>query len=84
MARKKTPLGRTFGRVLKAARENLELTQETLAAQTDYSQVQIAYLETGISTPSLQGLILLEQALGVASGELLRRTVEELPKRWRS
>lgn len=81
--RKKTPLGRTFGRVLQAARLDRQLTQEELADHTDYSRVQIAYFETGISTPSLEALIVLEKALGLATGELLRRTVETLPKRWR-
>ena len=81
--RKKTPLGRTFGRVLKAARQARQLTQETLADATDYRRVQIAYFETGISTPSLEALIVLEQALGLETGELLRRTVDDLPRRWR-
>jgi transcriptional regulator with XRE-family HTH domain len=82
-ARQKTPLGRTFGRVLKAARKDAKLTQEELAAATEYSRMQLAYCETGVSTPSLKALILLEEKLGLPSGELLRRTVEALPKRWR-
>lgn len=82
-ARKKTTLGRTFGRVLKAARIDCGMSQEELSVAIDYSRIQIAYLETGHSTPSLEALICLEAALGLPSGELLRRTVEALPKRWR-
>ena len=81
--RKKTPLGRAFGRVLKAARTESRLTQEELAAAIDYSRVQVAFFETGISTPSLEALICLERELGLPTGELLRRTVATLPKRWR-
>lgn len=82
-ARKKTPLGRAFGRVLQAARADARLTQEELAAAIDYSRVQVAFFETGISTPSLEALICLEKALELPAGELLRRTVASLPKRWR-
>lgn len=82
-AREKTRLGLTFGRVLQAAREDCQFSQEELAALIDYSRVQVAYFETGISTPSLEALIVLEQALDLPTGELLRRTVDGLPKRWR-
>ncbi len=83
-ARKKTPLGRTFGGVLKAARKERGLNQEELSSLVGYSRVQVGYVETGISTPSLELLILLEQALELPAGELMRQTVEALPKRWRS
>lgn len=82
-ARKKTPLGRAFGRVLKIARTESKQTQEELAAAIDYSRVQVAFFETGISTPSLEALICLEKALALPAGELLHRTVAALPKRWR-
>ena len=80
-ARKKTPLGRAFGSALKAAREKSGLSQEELAARIDYSRVQVAFFETAVSTPTLQALIRLEQALGLPPGELTRRTVEILPRR---
>lgn len=83
-ARKKTPLGRTFGHVLKAARKERKLNQEELSSLVGYSRVQLGYVEVGVSTPSLELLILLDQALELPAGELMRRTVETLPKRWRS
>lgn len=79
-ARKKTKLGLAFGRVLKAVRLERGLSQEELAAEIDYSRVQIAYFETGISTPSLEALILLEKALALSHGTLTLRTVETLAK----
>jgi len=79
-ARKRTPLGITFGRVLKAARRDSGLSQEQLAALIDYSRVQIGYFEIGVSTPSLDALIRLENALELSSGTLTQRTVEALPK----
>ncbi len=77
--RKKTALGRTFGRVLKQLRAEAQLSQEQLAALIDYSRVQIAFFETGISTPSLEALIRLEKALALPAGELLRLTTVALP-----
>ena len=81
MPRQKTPLGRAFGRSLRSLREDAALTQEDLCAKIDYSRVQIAYWETGISTPSLEALIRLEKVFGLPAGDLVRRTVESLPRR---
>jgi len=76
VTRKKTQLGITFGQVLKAARAAQGLTQEELAAAIDYSRVQIAYLESGFRTPSLEALLVLEPALQLNPGELVRQTAE--------
>ena len=81
MPRKRTPLGRAFGRVLKAIRKEHGLTQDELADRVDYSRVQIGYFETGVSTPSLEALIRLERELKLPPGDLVRRTLDALPRR---
>lgn len=79
-ARQKTRLGIAFGKVLAEERDNCGLTQEALADKIHYSRVQIGYLETGLREPSLEALIKLEAALGLAAGELTRKTTAVLKK----
>ena len=82
MPRQKTYLGVKFGPVLKQLREESGLTQEALEEKTGYTRVQISYLETGITTPTLRTLLIFEMAFGVAPGELSRRVMAVLPAGW--
>lgn len=79
-ARQKTRLGIAFGKVLAEERDMCGLTQEALADKIHYSRVQIGYLETGLREPSFEALIKLEAALGLAPGELTRKTTALLKK----
>jgi len=82
MPRQKTLLGKKFGAILKRIRQDAGLTQEDLEELTGYSRVQIAYFETGISTPTLQSLLILEMALKLEPGHLSRLTMRKLPAGW--
>lgn len=75
--RKRTTLGIKFGRILKSLRESRGWTQEELAAAIDYSRVQIAYIEGGFRQPSLGAILLLEDALELPAGELVRLVSNE-------
>jgi transcriptional regulator with XRE-family HTH domain len=61
-------------------RENAEMTQEDLAAQSGLSLGSISAYELGTNNPSLDALAKLERALGVPRGMLLDvNPVEDQP-----
>ncbi|MCG3180573.1 MAG: LexA repressor [Phycisphaerae bacterium] len=64
----------SFGLILKAKREELNLTQDQLAEMTDISKPYLSAVETGraVNPPSEAKLRRLEKALQFAPGQLLR------------
>lgn len=55
-----------LGEKVAARRNELGLSQADLAAQVDVHQTMISYIERGEKKPSLEVLIRLQDALGVA------------------
>jgi transcriptional regulator with XRE-family HTH domain len=62
-----------LGLAVKARRENLKLTQETLANETDLHQRWISNVETGKRNPSYASLRRLAAGLNLKTSELIAR-----------
>jgi transcriptional regulator with XRE-family HTH domain len=62
-----------LGQAVKARREELELTQEQLANDTDLHQRWISNVETGKRNPSYGSLRRLAAGLNLTASELLQR-----------
>jgi len=62
-----------LGQAVKTRREELELTQEQLANDTDLHQRWISNVETGKRNPSYGSLRRLAAGLGLTASELLAR-----------
>jgi transcriptional regulator with XRE-family HTH domain len=71
------PAAQTFqlalGLAVKARREQLGITQETLANDTSLHQRWISNVETGKRNPSYASLRRLAAGLGLSASELLAR-----------
>jgi transcriptional regulator with XRE-family HTH domain len=64
---------RAFGQVLRSLRRARSLTQEELAHLSGYHANYIGYLERGIKSPSLRGIINLAAVLEVSASLMMRR-----------
>lgn len=62
---------RTFGLVIRQARERRQISQEALAAEAGLHRTYISLLERGQRNPSLSVILQLAAALKVSSPELL-------------
>jgi transcriptional regulator with XRE-family HTH domain len=68
-----------LGLAVKARRHELEITQETLANDTDLHQRWISNVENGKRNPSYASLRRLAAGLGLSASELIARA-EQLEK----
>ena len=62
---------KTLGSRVKEARKLRGLTQEQLAERTDLSTTHISNIENGNTTPSLQAIVDIANALSVTSDTIL-------------
>ena len=67
-----------FGKVLRELRLARSLTQEELAHQSGYHANYIGYLERGIKSPSLRGIVNLAATLEIAPSLIMRRVERQL------
>ena len=67
-----TPEG-AFGKVLRELRRARSLTQEELAHLSGYHANYIGYLERGVKSPSLRGIINLAAVLEVSASVIICR-----------
>lgn len=67
-----------FGSVLKAARNEKELSQEQLALNCDLDRTFISLLERGLRQPSLSSIISLSKALDIPADQLVKKTLKKL------
>lgn len=65
-----------IGSRIKAAREEMKLTQEELAAMVDLSPTHISVIERGVKPPKLETFIRIANVLGVSADSLLLDVVE--------
>jgi len=65
-----------IGSRIKAAREEMKLTQEELAAMVDLSPTHISVIERGVKPPRLETFIRIANVLGVSADSLLLDVVE--------
>ena len=64
---------RALGAAARARRDELGLTQEELALQSDLHQRWISNVETGKRNPSYESLRKLARGLDLPASELIRR-----------
>lgn len=74
MVAKRRRVGNAFASALREARGKARITQEELAARSNYSTVSISFFENGHRQPTISALISLEDAMGLESGTLVRET----------
>jgi len=65
-----------IGRILRAKRENLGISQETLAERADVDRSYVSILERGLKSPTLETL----ERISIALGTLPERVLEEARK----
>lgn len=66
-------IGRRIGLAVRARREELGLTQEELALQSDHHRNYIGYLERGERCPNVATLERITRALDLKVSELLAK-----------
>lgn len=66
-----------IGRILRAQRENLGISQETLAERAEVDRSYVSILERGLKSPTLETLEKICKALGT----LPERVIEEARKK---
>jgi transcriptional regulator with XRE-family HTH domain len=71
MARRNVQLAKRFGRVLRAHRTALGLSQEALAHEAELTTPFISQLENGLTSPSLSTLAALAKALNTTAATLV-------------
>ena len=64
-----------IGARIKAAREQVHLTQEQLAEIIDISPTHMSVIERGVKTPKLDTFVRIANALGVSTDALLQDVV---------
>lgn len=63
---------RAIGVQIRQAREHLGLTQERLAERADLDRVTIVRIETGVTSPRLDHLLMIADAVRVPLSVLVR------------
>ena len=63
-------LANKLGAFIAAGRKALGMTQEEFAGVIEVEPVTVSRFERGLTTPSLQRLLVIAEALGVSVGEL--------------
>ena len=66
-----TKLSRSFGQVLREARNTAGITQEALGARANVHRTYIGDLESGRKSPTLDVIVALARALGLTGQELM-------------
>ncbi len=70
--------GEAFGKVLRAKRNALSLSQEQLAFEAGIERVYVSWLENGHKQPTFQTMLKLARALGCSASELVAEAEELL------
>lgn len=60
-----------FGRVLRAIRDEVEISQDELGAKSGYHRTYIGQLERGEKSPSLRTLFNLASTLGISLSTIM-------------
>lgn len=81
MSDPQTALQKAFGDVLRHTRLERGLSQERLAFESTLDRTFISLLERGLRQPTLGTLVQLSVALETDAADLVRSTLERLPRR---
>lgn len=76
----KGDLKESFGKVIKALRDQRGLSQQELADYSEVDRTYISDLERGLHYPSLNTIYKLSEILGIKPYELLQKVDKELSK----
>lgn len=71
-----------FGAVVRAARTEDGIAQETLAHRAGIERSHMGKIERGEHMPTLILVLKIARALGRSAGELMLETEARLPKEW--
>lgn len=66
-------LAKKFGKVIRQAREELEISEEFLALEIDMDRSFVGRLERGTRLPTIDTLFRLAKGLKLPASELIRR-----------
>lgn len=72
------PLDAAFGRAVRALRVERGLSQEALSFACGRHRTYVSGVERATSSPTLGTMVVLADALGVSTSELVRRAEERL------
>ena len=70
-----------FGEVLRALRNERNMTQEQLGLEADLQRKSISSLELGMKAPSLATVLRIADALNVEPGKLVRLVKAKIDER---
>ncbi|WP_082818895.1 helix-turn-helix domain-containing protein [Cupriavidus nantongensis] len=77
---KSSKLNAAFGKTLARLRRERGWTQEFLSFECDLTRNYVSLLERGESSPTLNTISSLAEALNIGAEELIKMTFEELRK----
>jgi transcriptional regulator with XRE-family HTH domain len=77
----KKSINLAFGRTLRKLRKARKLSQEKLAYEASLDRTYISLLELGRSSPTLESMAALAQALSVSLSELAAETEKSASRR---
>ena len=76
-ARQRDAVQRAFGAVLRRLRDDHQMSQEDLAAESGVGRSFIARMETGKRQPTITTLVRLAKAFGVAPSAIMAAVEQE-------
>jgi len=78
LGNQKTPVDVAFGLVLRRARKEAKLSQETLALEADLQRNYISLIELGTNQPTITTIFKLARALEIKPNELISLVEQEM------
>ena len=66
-----------FGQALRRCRTERNLSQETLAFETNVDRVFISHIEQGLKQPTITTIVKLARGLGISPSDLVSEMEEE-------
>jgi XRE family transcriptional regulator, regulator of sulfur utilization len=75
------PIRRAFGRVLRARRRAVGVSQEALALEANLSPTFVKYLERGERMPTLATVMALAAVLGCSAADLVAEVEGSIARR---
>jgi transcriptional regulator with XRE-family HTH domain len=71
-------VSKIFGELIRELRRENNISQETLADNTQLDRTYISMLERGIRQPTLATIISLSKALKISASELIKRVEDKM------
>jgi transcriptional regulator with XRE-family HTH domain len=71
-------VSKIFGELIRELRKENNISQETLADNTQLDRTYISMLERGIRQPTLATILSLSKALKISASELIKRVEDKM------